>query len=89
MKELKEKFKVFKESTFSEMEKHKQVQTKELQGIHAYFQKAQAAKQPPDPRAYQALAQTQHSLKGMEFHKAMLEKLGEKHLVTEWNFFHY
>lgn len=87
LKELKEKFKVFKESTFSEMEKHKQVQTKELQRIHAYFQKAQAAKQPPDPRAYQALAQTQHSLKGMEFHKAMLEKLGEKHLGYRMEFF--
>ena len=37
LKELKEKFKVFKESTFSEMEKHKQVQTKELQRIHAYL----------------------------------------------------
>lgn len=86
-KELKEQFQAYKESAFSDMEKHKALKMQELHSIHKYFQKVQAAKQQPDPRAYQALAQTQHAIKGMEFHKDMLEKLEEKHLGFRMEFF--
>ena len=87
MKDLKENFRKFKESTFADMQKHKERHLAEMKRIQDYFEKVNAAKQQPDPRAYHALAQTQHALQGMEFHKSMLEKLEDKHLGFRMEFF--
>lgn len=87
MKDLKKNFRKFKESTFADMEKHKEAHIVEMKRINDYFEKVNAAKQQPDPRAYHALAQTRHALRGMEFHKNMLEKLEEKHLGYRMEFF--
>ena len=62
MKDLKENFRKFKESTFADMQKHKERHLAEMKRIQDYFEKVNAAKQQPDPRAYHALAQTQHAL---------------------------
>lgn len=87
LKSLKKQFLDFKEKQFSKMGEEESSAIAEMNRMQGYFQKASQSGSAIDPRAYQYASQLQHSLRGIAFHRQMLEKLQSKHLGSRMEFF--
>jgi hypothetical protein len=87
LKSLKKQFLAYKEKQLTGMEADETSAIVEMKKMKGYFQTASKAGSGIDPRAYQYASHLQQTLRGIAFHKNMLEQLQSKQLGSRMEFF--